>query len=38
MIYEVTNYCGQCEERLENCECQCRKCDEWLHDCTCQEN
>jgi hypothetical protein len=28
MIYEVIDYCAKCEEKLENCECECRKCDE----------
>ncbi|MFC9728316.1 hypothetical protein A9485_08670 [Bacillus cereus] len=37
LIYEVTDYCSQCERKIENCDCFCDKCDEWLHDCKCED-
>ncbi len=37
MIYEVTDYCSQCDRKIENCDCCCNKCDEWLHDCKCKD-
>ncbi len=36
MIYEVIDYCSQCDRKIENCDCCCNKCDEWLHDCECK--
>lgn len=36
MVYEVIEYCKQCDRWVENCDCTCDECGDWLHDCSCE--